>query len=154
MEHVVLTPWEARQAYLVGKWRREESRSKGLADTSETGMEGDVNGAGAEMALAKYLNVFWSFSVNTFKREADVGTLEVRSSDRHDYNLLLRPGDAQDSSWVLVTGRVEDRLYRIQGWARGSAIMTPDYWREIDNGRPGCWIYPSRLLSSPQSLKP
>lgn len=149
---IELSEWEARQASMVGQWRREESRRQGLEDTSQTGMHGDINGAGAEMAYAKYRNVFWSYSVNTFKHEGDVVVEEVRQADEHYKGLLLRPDDRKNDIYVLVTGTLQQNEFVVRGWAYGREVMVSEFYRALRNGRPPCWIMPGDRLRKLSTL--
>lgn len=157
---VTLTEWECRQAKAVGKWRTEESRKRNFSETAGAGGASqpaavmarfDLIGAGAEMAFAKWANVYWSFHVNSFAPDtADVGRIEIRSSDKHHHNLIIRPWDAQDEAkisrpYVFVTG--DYPTFRIHGWAIGREVMLEKYWRDLGNGREPCWIMPRRDLT-------
>jgi len=73
-----LTKFELKQAAMVGVDRRIESIDRGLHSKKFTARtsywETDIQGAAAEMALAKHLGKYWGFSVNVGK-EADLGAL-------------------------------------------------------------------------------
>jgi hypothetical protein len=116
---VTLTWTECRHAVLVGAERRLRSKADGRRDTAwadapEHGWQMDIEGAGAELALAKALGWHWSGSVDVFHSEADVRQLHVRQSSGPDRCLLLRPHD-KPGVYVLVTGRMP--TYQVIGWA-------------------------------------
>ena len=71
---------------------------------------------GAEMAAAKLFG-FKDFepSVNTFKREADIGSrIEVKHTKWESGHLIIKPSDRNEDIAVLVTGK--SPTYFVIGW--------------------------------------
>lgn len=165
-QEVTLDEWECRQARLVGQWRTAVSRKQNLSKTAGGGgasqhpsviSRNDEIGAGGEMAFAKWANVYWSYSVNSFAAQGDVGNIEVRTGDNHSKNLLIRPYDferghsKENSPFVCVTGSFPD--FRIWGWAMAKEVAVDRYWRDnLGNARRGCWIMPRAHLHPLTSL--
>lgn len=77
-----------------------------------------IQSAGAEMAVAKFLNMRWNASIDDFNNEVpDVGeAIEVRYR-RKDYDLLIRDRDPEKRDYVLVRGAMP--TYEIIGWIHG-----------------------------------
>ena len=153
MVDVTLAPHEMVFAAWTGVRRNVESKRRGLHHSA--GYEGDgwgenIEGAGGELAVAKALNVYWDGSVNTFK-QPDLPGLQVRTRSRHDYDLIIRPGDAPEERYILVTGQMPN--YRIQGWARGSDVMLPQFLKEY-GGRPAAYFVPASKLQPIETLPP
>lgn len=149
---VTLTAHEMATAAWVGVRRQVESKRKGLQD--KHGFSGDgwgmhIEGAGGEMALAKYLGVYWDGSVNTFKRD-DLPGIQVRTRSSHGYELLVRPADSKDEVFVLVTGQMPS--YRIRGWIRGADAMRLE-WLKAHGGRPPAFFVPHGALKPMEALK-
>jgi hypothetical protein len=71
---------------------------------------------GAEMAAAKLFGYKeWSPSVNTFKREADIGSrIEIKHTKWESGHLIIKPSDRNEDIAVLVTGK--SPTYLIIGW--------------------------------------
>jgi hypothetical protein len=158
---VTLTRWETQQALRVGKWRQEEAdRQKlkmhcgGESRSPEALLRENQGGAGREMAFAKHVGVYWSYSVNTFKTEADVGDIEVRGSEFDTHNLVLRPKDEaaekHDTPFVFLTGWFPE--FKLWGWAWGGEVMQPENWTDLGNGRPALWLLEKRFLRPLETL--
>lgn len=115
---VRLTPAEARLACLVGVERRLASFR--LRDRPGIRPEMvwlmDMEGAGAELAVAKVTGWYWDGAVGTFHDRADVRAVHVRHTIHPAGHLLIRPGLDVAGIYVLVTGMMPD--YAVQGWAR------------------------------------
>lgn len=109
-----------------------------------------IEGACGELVTCKYKNWYWSGSVNTFKKKADIGDwIEVRTRSRHDYDLIVRPDDRPDRFYVLVTGIAPD--YRIHGFIDGIAARQP-HWLKDYGDRPDAWFVPKEALASIDDL--
>ena len=105
MIKVTLTPDEIHLAAIAGVSRRVDSMKSGISnqrqsDTSDWAI--DIEGACAELAVAKEMGIFWFGHVRSFKN-ADVGSLHVRSTVHHDGHLIVREKDPDDAVFVLVT---------------------------------------------------
>lgn len=108
---------------LCGAKRWEEAKRKNLKDKhgmkdDEDTLEPHVYGVWGEMARAKAYNVWYVFTVNTFKSTPDVNGIEVRCRASHGFDLIVRKNDQDDRFFTLVTF----------SWAR------PDYFRVWDGG--------------------
>lgn len=83
MSRIILNATEQRLAQYVGRCRAQVNRAGGVRDQQcshrMTGEEVDVEGAGAEIALAKLLNVYPDLSLEPRKGGADLlwGVLRV-----------------------------------------------------------------------------
>jgi hypothetical protein len=129
---ITLTPWEEWQAREVANARRLTSRALGMRhrgfNPNPSAWQDDF-GAGAELAVARYANVYWPASIATGKAVADVGTMtEVRTTGRRDGGLIIRQGDPEDRIYVLVV-HGDWPVFRLAGWLFGRDMMTPA-WRQ------------------------
>lgn len=104
----------------VGVRRHWQAIARGLPDAygcDALGWSEHIEGACGELVVAKALNLHWSGSVGTFKN-ADLGLwLQVRTRSKPEYELIIRPDDAEDENYVLVTGKCP--RYEIRGWISG-----------------------------------
>jgi hypothetical protein len=142
---VELSFFELWQAAGVGAMRNIQARRRGRPDTygkDVTGLEGGwgvhIEGAAAEMAVAKALGLYWEGVWSEIDRgRGDVGDYQVRHTLRDKGCLLLHPDDLDDAMFVLVTG-VAPKL-RIAGKIMGREGKDTRYWR-TDTGRPAFFI--------------
>lgn len=143
---VVLTWAELEIAAAVGTRRNIESLRDGnkphrLLGGHEDlpGWQGHIEGAAGESAVAKFLNRYWSGSVNTFKTGGDVGDVQVRTRSRHNFELIVRPKDRDEDWFVLVTGLAP--VFLVHGCLRGGDAKRPE-WSATHGGGAPAWFVP------------
>lgn len=146
--------FEVRLAAQVGLERNVEALREGRTPSAgfskvEGAWEIHVQGACGELAFAKAADRFWAGSVNRFGCSGDVGRVEVRTRSRHDYDLLVRPGDADDSVFVLVTGVAPEFL--VHGWVWGEEAKRKEWLRDY-GGRPPAYFVPQAVLNPLEAL--
>lgn len=151
---VVLEWYEIRFAAQVGLERNLQAMREGKTpsaafSTRDGEWEIHVRGACGEMALAKALNRYWSGSINRYGSSGDVGRIEVRTRSRHDYDLLIRPGDADGSRFVLVTGTAPD--YLVHGWYLAGEAKQ-DKWLANHGDRTPAYFVPRASLKPIETL--
>lgn len=138
---------EVLMASQIGATRHIAALKRGLNGkhgcSPESAWQVHIEGACGEQALAKCLGIYWSGSINTFKHGGDVGCYQVRTRSRHDYELIIRPGDQQDSVFFLVTGLAPN--YVVRGWIIGRNGRQ-DAWWKTHGGREGAWFVPQASL--------
>lgn len=110
----------------------------------------DVEAVAAEIAVARSLDRYWIDSP-LLDRDGDVGPLQVRHTTREDGQLIIRPGDDNDASFILCVGRLPS--FRVVGWAVARECKHDAHWYD-DNGRPGCWMLPQAELHDLEELRP
>lgn len=146
METIRLTSSELMGAALVGVMRQvtnlRDAREDAYGCRRDDGWRAHIEGACGECAVAKFLGMYWNGSLGKL-RAADVGTLQVRTRSRHDYDLIVHPGDEDDSPFVLVTGTAP--VYVLRGWIRGRDAKLPEFWSDPAGGRPAFFMPQSRL---------
>lgn len=147
---VKLNANEMLVATYVGSRRNAESiykqRKPRFAESKVGELWGfHIESAHAELAVCKFLGVYWGFGVNTFHVSDIVDTnLEIRWSTRKD--LKVRPDD--NGIIVSVTGKCPE--YEIKGWIN-SEDAKQEKW--LHNVHPICYFVPHEFLNSPESLK-
>lgn len=147
---VELSYFELWQAVQVGAMRNLQARRRGRPDNygkDVTQMEGGwgvhIEGAAAEMAVAKFRGAYWDGVWTEIDRErADVADVQVRSTMRENGCLILHREDRDDALFFLVVG-VAPR-FRIAGCIRASEGKQERFWR-IDTGRPAYFVPQSEL---------
>lgn len=148
---VKLAWYEVLQASETGRMRKIISMQKGSQNNhgfSGSGWNEDIEGACAELAVAKRLNRYWDGGIDTYKA-GDVGGYQVRWSPTHSNSLIVRPPDADDAVFIFATGLCPD--YRVQGWMRGGDAKQ-EQWCRQPNGRPPAYFVPASALHSIDTL--
>lgn len=144
---VRLDAMEMRLAGLVAVERRTESicsgRNKNVhAEKSDLGT--DFEGCAAEMAVAKYLGVYWYPGVNTFKAP-DVGAcIQVRSTPYRSGHLIIRDNDTvpQHRTVLVIT---QPPYFKLVGWAFVGEVRRGERRPADDRGVAGWWFPQDRL---------
>jgi hypothetical protein len=144
---VRLTWDELQRAAGVGVIRHTESLKMKLKDAhglkkKDSLWDYHIQGAIAETAVAKALDIHWQAEVNTFK-QPDVGAFQVRSTDRPYGRLILHNNDADDEIFILAIGKIQQ--WYICGWCYGSEGKLPKYWEDPQGGRPAYFVRQSAL---------
>ena len=91
---IKLTNSEIYQGANVGVLRQVQNLQVGAkpayGEEGEKDWQKNIEGALAEMALAKHLGVYWS---KGNWKDLDVGEVECRSAQEHFHKLIIRPED-------------------------------------------------------------
>jgi len=146
MKEIGLTTTEIMQGALVGVMRQVQNirdrRQDKYGASNSKGWQLHIEGALGEMALAKFLDLYWG-GVGTF-RGSDVGkSQQVRTRSRHNYELMLHPDDDDEQTYWLLTGT--NGTYRVHGWLRGADGKKDHYWKDPAGGRPAFFVPQSDL---------
>ena len=143
--------FEISRAALVGVSRNVEALRKGCHNRNTVADDWGIHilGALGECAFAKATNRYWSGSVNTFKSGGDVGSIQVRTRARHEYELIVRSQDKDEDIFVLVTGGPSS--FDVRGWVRGSEAKDASYVAN-HGGHGEAYFVPSRSLRPPEQL--
>ena len=97
------------------------------------GWHWNINGACGELCVAIWLDEHWDGAFMDFSA-ADVESLQVRTSNGHDYPMRLHPEDNDDAIYILVTG--VGPTWRIQGFLLAK-LGKRDEWYH-DRPEPAC----------------
>jgi hypothetical protein len=108
----------------------------------------DIEGALSEIALAKWLGVYWSGA--SFVRADDVIGYEVRWTHWDNGHLPLHRSDIDEKRYVLVTGGLGK--YVIRGWIYARDGKREELWGEFKGAPEGaCYKVPqSELMEIPR----
>lgn len=144
-----LTQPELRYAAMVGMERMisalAKERNSGHGYDEQNGWQVHVEGACGECAVAKYFNVFWSGSAGELdKNFGDVGKFQVRTTPYPAGKLIVHPSDADEHTFLLVTGGYGQ--YVLRGWTKGRLGKNPQFWGDpTGKERPAYWVPQSVL---------
>lgn len=152
---VELTPEEVAKARRGGarRARNVEHCSHDPSNGNGGHFDRHTTGALGEVAVAKWLGVEWNPTC-TLERDSwkrgDAGGLEVRTT-RHPYGrLLVLPHNSDSRPFVLVRLRRNDQAV-LAGWILGSSAKRPEFWKELQPGRP-CYVVPPTALNPMRTL--
>lgn len=97
-----------------------------------------IEGACAELAVAKFFNLYWEPRINTF-RQPDIGDcIQVRRRSNSDYELLVRPKEKNEEFFVHVTGRAP--LFAVHGWMTGEEAKSREERLKTHGDRPAAYF--------------
>lgn len=142
-------------ATTIGGWRQNSAMRDGRADAygvahAIEGFAIHLQGACAEVAVARYLDVFWDGSVGAID-PGDVGRVEVRSTIPDTNRLVLHPTDRDDAAFVLVTG-CTPRL-TLRGWTIGRDGKQEHYWQDPTGHNRHAFFVPRSILRPMDELR-
>lgn len=159
MIRVKLTKNDLKLAESVARSRNKSQRDGDRADgkVMEDSLGIDIQGAEAELAVAKALNLPWDGSFLELDKwfdwrdvGHDVSGLEVRSTHHKNGSLILHPKDKDESPFILVLTH-EKPIFILIGWSFGKNGKDPQYWRDVGYGRP-CYYLPQNKLFDMNNL--
>lgn len=147
MNKVTLTDYEILLAASIGVQRRMESmtasRKNAHGFDGEHEWDVDIYGALAEKAFCKFMGWQWSGLVNTFKLPDCGANVQVRHTMLTAGCLIVRPNDADDEIFVLVTGRMP--MFTVCGGLFGRDAKQRQYFKAYAD-RPGAYFVPQSSL--------
>lgn len=154
MIEITLQLEDALRAATVGAERRLRSRyaiRRQWVGWEETTFDQDIEGAGAELALARALELHWTGDVAPHQHAPDVGPFHVRQTAHRNGHLPIHEDDPATAPFVLVVGRMP--WYRIVGWilADDGRAIAGERKCLHPKGRPAWWV-PADRLRSPHLL--
>lgn len=144
---VTLTWFEMFQAATVGAMRQIEALKRNRTDRH--GYKGDgwsihINGAAAELAVAKASGRFWhALHHAPAELPGDVGRLQVRWRSKPLWDLIVHDDDPDDAYFVLVVGDVPK--LSIVGFIRGAEAKQKSYYQDPAGGRPAYFVPQAEL---------
>ena len=157
---IILSDSEVSVAAYIGKARNKNARSEGVPDAirdyDSTSVGIDVDGMAAELAVAKYLNVYPDIEIVKENRpHHDLifkGIyLEVKQSKYTNPRLLLSPNRiyvAENFGYILVSGTIP--IYTIVGYLPSKQVQEVGEWIDLGKGR--SWSVLSSQMKPIQDL--
>lgn len=143
---VALTWSEMRVGAEIAVTRRcmglsgQSGHSYGSEQIAGLGMDHEVEGVWAEIAVAKWLGVYWP-GLGLKKHTVDAGLVEVRSIDHRKKRLLLHPKDQDGLPFVLVLVTPDDLpCVTLLGWVWGREGKVQKFWADPVGGRPAYFV--------------
>lgn len=147
---VTLDADEREMGECEGFKRQRDNIRAGLRNAhglAGAGWNEHIEGACAEVAVAKHLNFFWCRG----KRGAgDVGAYQVRYTTMNPPMLRLHSKDADDAVFILVYGGPFE--YTLAGWCPGWAGKARRYWSDPTGKNRPAFFVPVRDLSPMSDL--
>lgn len=123
--------------------RRRGATHKWNRNPADHTVDVDIRACAAEIAVARALRKEW-VELDRPDPEGDVGPgIQVRYSSRDWGALLLHPDDDDTHRFYLVTGTPP--ALTVRGWILAGDGKMPEFWRELQPGRP-CFVVPQEIL--------
>lgn len=149
-----LSKTELGTGAICGMRRQIESVLKGRKDRDgldpEEGWTVHIEGALGELVVAKFLNIYWDFSVNRFQGP-DLGkNYQVKTRAKNHYDLLVRPHDNDNDIYILVVGMAPE--YRVVGWYYGRDAKKEEWLKKVRPDRPAAYYVPQSFLNPMKDL--
>jgi hypothetical protein len=149
---VNLTSDEVTQAATIGIRRKifcifAKNKSKNHFETAEVEWSKDIEASCAEIAVAKYLGVYWTggaFNGKTAESDVGGGMRQVRHTAYDNGHLIIYPEDNPEHNIILVTGKCP--TYTICGWIPIKYGMIDKFWKEPPKALCGSWWVPQSEL--------
>lgn len=141
---IELASSELIQAGIAGVMRTTKAISKDYSNKFGNGarnFDSEIIGCMAEMAVCKYLGVFWS-NITTADL-VDAGDYQVRATRYHSGALILYKTDNPDHVFILCT--VKEKTITIIGGISGSDGMRDEFWRKDGVKLPSWWVPQDKL---------
>lgn len=121
----------------------KEGRKPGAGQPSDNLWTTNIEGAQAEMAVAKHFGVYWSGNIGNYDAD-DVSFYQVRANlTRRTDCMYLRPWDKPDKAYISVLSFVPDFI--ICGWML-CRDGRREKWLGGAPGRPPCYCVPRSAL--------
>jgi len=142
MTIVTLTPSEAKVVRILAKDRYEAARQAGIANARigpQSDENTDLDGLGAEVVAAKFLNLYPDLTPGPRSGGADLingrHTIDVKHTRYKNGRLLatLKKADTPCDVYVLVTGKFPE--YEIVGWAWGAELLQEQNIIDLGHGK-------------------
>jgi hypothetical protein len=146
---ITLSFHEIYMAACIGVARRLASLKRNETNkvqNKDFGWHTDIEAACAELAVAKFLNIHWDGSINSFKKADISNSLQVRHTQLPNGCLILRDRDNPEEKYVLVTGTHPQ--YKIIGYILGKNGMQNEFLRNPGEVYPA-WFVPQKVLIPP-----
>ena len=144
---IALTSQEVGYGVRVGGFRHYFALQQNKKDShgydGENGWQIHIEGALGEIAVAKFLNIYWDGSVNTWKANYLKG-IQVRTRSKNYYDLIVRDNDNDESTYILVIGT--NGSYNIVGWITGKSAKE-EKWKKTHGDRPAAFFVPQSELN-------
>lgn len=145
--------WEIELGAIAGVQRQVENlrknRQPAYGADRKTDWQKNIEGALGEMAVAKFLNLYWG-GKGEFRGD-DVGPYQIRTVGESNYRLILHKEDPDDKIFWLAIGR--NGSYTIKGWLIAKDGKKKEYWTDPNTGRPAYFV-PHDVLNRPEDWSP
>jgi len=156
-EDVRLTLAELQIAHFVSTQRHIHALkgggngNHGAPEDVSQGTGISILGCIGELAVSKYMNMYWSGSVPPYTMTDVGGCVEVKTIEDTGKKLLIRPNNSDELPFVLALCSDGGKLVRLLGWSYAGDAKV-DAYRTAPNGRAPCWMVPQSALNPMSDL--
>lgn len=127
----------------AGNERRGNHDAHGFKDEKGEGWGLHIEGAIAEYAVSKGMNVSWVPAYGDHRlSEADVGEWQVRSTRHPKGRMIIHHSDDDDCLFYLAIAsrHPRGRSYRIVGAMKAREAKRAEWWEDPVGGRPAFFV--------------
>jgi hypothetical protein len=117
--------------------------------SDEAAWDNDINGAIAELACAKWANVFWNGTVG-ITTLPDVGKWQIRSKVIDGHRLVVRPTDADRQ--IFISALVQLPIVSLCGWLFGADAKNAHWLKEYPP-KPPMYFVEDQYLQPMETLR-
>lgn len=154
---VTLSQYQIELALFAARQRSFMNAENGARPRygAPTGAEGErINndGAIAEFAVAKFLNLFWCGSVGNYHALDVGGLVEVRAADLPSKRLLLHKPDRDEAPFVSAIVEKNNSEIVLRGWLFGHEAKDEQYWSDPSKKNRPAYFVKTSVLRDMNSL--
>lgn len=147
-ETILLSNAECYLAAQVGASRHIKAMPYTKQDGNKRGLgwDEDINGAGGELAVAKYFNIYWPGFDNDGKG-CDIADFQIKTTHLHAGKLVVRNTENDNDRCILVIGSMPQ--YYIVGWITAKNARNTKYLynpQNSDNTNKSAYFVPQADL--------
>jgi hypothetical protein len=144
---IELTASEVMLAAQIGARRHISGKMNNRGDPIglSNGWENNIEGACAEVAFAKHMNMYLDPNLGKFG-EADVGDWHVRSTKYQNGDLCIHPNELS-GKYVLLVGQLNQ--WEVKGWITAEEARQERFYTTKRKDRPvKCYWIPQNELKT------
>jgi len=135
VDEIKLNRWERKLATALGKAKAQWCRDNQAQSTMPVAQReaAQINGYARELAVAKLLNLYPSFSDEPDRWDLVLPCgrkLDVKGSDDYNGNLLLAAHSKSEADVYVLCNGVPDDHFEIWGWVFRERMLR-DWWTHV-----------------------
>lgn len=150
MNNIILTKIEKELALFISKqifeYNRKINRNNynNLKLDDKHDIELDILGICGEIALAKYLNVYWEPNITGGFAYDIYPNIQVRTTKHENGRLIVHQKDNDNDRYFLVYANND--IFTIKGWIFGKDAKQKEFWCDPTGKNRFAFFVPSNRL--------
>ena len=149
MDNFITLTWlEVMRGAMVGVQRQVACLRRGEKGWErcdhDLDWQNNIEGAIAELAVAKFMGRYWPGTVDRFKDPDLTNDIQVRQAPKPSDSLIVRPRDNIKHRFVLAIGIAP--TYNVIGWINGEESKEDPSWWRNPGDKGWAWFVPQSKL--------